>query len=333
MALNAATDLSDWILSTLKEIGSDFSSATNQRPEVVLEASGRLVLREAGLVYGYDDIKELEVRLKVARAPKIDLVLEANHYFSQPLSPSRLPRSRALALANLDIKQKFPFLDVGSHLFVTNGSMGSHYVVIRAGVVEPLLAALRRHSKQISSLMIADRSRILPLRTSMWGDGGWRRASTLQQIANRGALALLTVSLLATVAHIYSRHSAAIAELTSMIDTKKEVVGEIIERNKSRNQLMKLQQEARSSKLGLPPTAAILDNLTLMLPDTTWLTELNMTGPEVTFSGYSKDAASLIPTLNSSGAFRDAAFTSQVARVPGQTGERFTIRMIANASQ
>ncbi len=325
MALNAATDMSDWILSTLKEIALDFSSATNQRPEVVLEASGRLVLREAGFVYAFDDIIELEARLKAVHAPKIDLVLEANHYFSQPLSPSRLPRSRALALANLEIEQKFPFLDVGSHLFVSHGRLGSRYVVVRAGVVEPLLAVLRRHSKQISSLMIADRSRILPLRSSMWGGGGWRSPSTLKQIANRGAPALLAVFLLATIAHIYSRQSAAISELTGLIDTKKEIVGEIIERSKSRSQLIKLQQEARSSKLGLPTTAAVLDNLTLLLPDTTWLTELNMSGSEVTFSGYSKDAASLIPTLNSSGVFRDAAFTSQVARVPGQTGELYEI--------
>lgn len=73
------------------------------------------------------------------------------------------------------------------------------------------------------------------------------------------------------------------------------------------------------------PLVVLLDDLTRLVPDGTWLTALNFDGTRVTFSGHGSDSPKLIETLDKSPAFTDVNFAAATQRDPDGNGETFSI--------
>lgn len=67
----------------------------------------------------------------------------------------------------------------------------------------------------------------------------------------------------------------------------------------------------------------LINELTRLLPDDTWITRLEINGPEVHIQGQSAAAATLIPLLESSDNLRNARFRSPVTQEPRSQNERF----------
>jgi Tfp pilus assembly protein PilN len=70
----------------------------------------------------------------------------------------------------------------------------------------------------------------------------------------------------------------------------------------------------------------MLQQLTNLLPDGTWLQELNISEDTVDINGYSNHAAGLVPALEKSPYFTQAEFTAPITR-DNQNREVFRIRM------
>jgi general secretion pathway protein L len=70
----------------------------------------------------------------------------------------------------------------------------------------------------------------------------------------------------------------------------------------------------------------MLQQLTKLLPDGTWLQELNITEDTVDINGYSNHAADLVPPLENSPYFTQVEFTAPITR-DNQNREIFRIRM------
>lgn len=91
--------------------------------------------------------------------------------------------------------------------------------------------------------------------------------------------------------------------------------------------------DALRARVAASPSALdTLEALSLGLPDTAWLEDLRLTGDQLQISGYSDDAAALLPTLEEAPAieraeFRGASTRTSVKLPDGQTREvdRFTI--------
>jgi general secretion pathway protein L len=67
----------------------------------------------------------------------------------------------------------------------------------------------------------------------------------------------------------------------------------------------------------------IMDEVTRILPDDTWITRLDIKGSELQLQGQSSSAAALIPLIESSTLLQDPAFRSPVTQVPRSDAERF----------
>lgn len=76
---------------------------------------------------------------------------------------------------------------------------------------------------------------------------------------------------------------------------------------------------------GGPWAVEMLERLSEALPDDTHLTELSLEGNRVRISGISAQAAELVPLLEKSGHFRNAAFYAPTMRIPGTATDRFSI--------
>jgi general secretion pathway protein L len=74
-----------------------------------------------------------------------------------------------------------------------------------------------------------------------------------------------------------------------------------------------------------PATVIVLEALSQILPDHTYVTELRVEGNKVQVVGVTQDAPGLIPLIEQSPHFKGATFFAPTTRSPSDPGERFHI--------
>jgi general secretion pathway protein L len=75
----------------------------------------------------------------------------------------------------------------------------------------------------------------------------------------------------------------------------------------------------------IPSSVIVIEALSQILPDHTYLTELRIIGDRVQIVGVSRDAPSLIRLIEQSSHFTRATFFAPTTRSPGEPGEHFNI--------
>ena len=78
-------------------------------------------------------------------------------------------------------------------------------------------------------------------------------------------------------------------------------------------------------KYETPASIIVLEALSQVLPDHTYVTELHLAGGKLQISGITRDAPSLIPLIEQSPHFTRATFYAPTTRAPSDPGERFHI--------
>jgi general secretion pathway protein L len=76
---------------------------------------------------------------------------------------------------------------------------------------------------------------------------------------------------------------------------------------------------------GATPLIVLLEALSALLPDESWLTELHLSHAGIELSGYAQDAAALIPLIERSPYFTDVKFRANLVRDPQLREDRFQI--------
>lgn len=124
-----------------------------------------------------------------------------------------------------------------------------------------------------------------------------------------------------------ARHQAALAELQS------ETAGLKVEAKSVRDMTTKYRSTASAIasfnqlRRETVSRVAILEELTRLLPDSAWVTDIKISGVTVDISGLAASASALVPILEKSPLFVDATSTSALTFDPLQDKERFGIRV------
>jgi general secretion pathway protein L len=192
-------------------------------------------------------------------------------------------------------------------------------------IVDEALAVAKRLGIDATCVEAAGADRSETVSPNLLGKQARRNALSASGIALVG-LALLTLLLgAASIAvPLYRAHLA--------VDTLAVTVADL-KRDADESQALQKQIEGQLGESGFlagrkrsaPVISEILDGLTRLLPDETWLTELRVRGNEIEITGLSLSASSVIGLIDRSPDFANPSFRSPVMQDQRTSHEQFNI--------
>jgi general secretion pathway protein L len=166
-----------------------------------------------------------------------------------------------------------------------------------------------------------------PEQVNLLATGGGRRGSRLQRVLNAAliALALALAAVLAALP-LWEKHQSLRA-----LESALEVAGREAQAARTlRAEIHRLSADASflaEKRRAAPLVLTILDELTRLLPDDTWVNTLRLRDGGVELNGHAQASAALIPLLDASPLFGNVRFLSPVTRDRLADDERFHLAM------
>ncbi|MER9934318.1 PilN domain-containing protein [Mesorhizobium sp. M0088] len=261
------------------------------------------------------------------KRPTFDIRIQPGLFLTRQLATRRLPLRQARDMAELDLLASTPLDPAQVHVvFTTHVREDCAYHVVKVKTLAGVLDAVRRVGGSVRCLSLSQPESALradPLSlAAIWSlNARDRRGRT----AWGAACSVLAGAMLVTFAHAHWRSWQAGAELDARIaDAQvlaKAARTSLQKRQAGIEQIEKIRQEKNTTA----SLVRVWAELTHLLPDTAWLTDLSAKGDDLTISGFSTSAAELIKPLDASPLFSAPEFAAPVVKVPGQDGEHFTI--------
>jgi general secretion pathway protein L len=115
-------------------------------------------------------------------------------------------------------------------------------------------------------------------------------------------------------------------ELAHRISVARSAAGAL--RTSRSGSATKSERALDQRKHDAPSSVLILETLSKILPDQTYVTELRLEGTKVRLTGVTRDAPSLIGLIEQSGHFTRATFFAPTTRAPSAAGDRFHIEAV-----
>jgi general secretion pathway protein L len=198
--------------------------------------------------------------------------------------------------------------------------------VVARKLVDPLLGLLRRWGLEASALEAGDRTNLLPAaqRGNARGSAGW---------ANKALAGCAALLLVAALALPFVQKAQSVARLEQELeDVRKEALA-AEQARKALEQLAAEENALVQRRRQRPAAIQVVQEITRLLPDSTWLNQLELTGTRVKIRGESSNASELVTSIEKSGVFKGAAFDGSVTRDPRTERERFAISATAQPQE
>ena len=334
-------DFRDWWLDELRGmLPAAMRGDRRKRPDYIVSVNKTLAhirqpangnIAEASLRDLPEELGRL-VRLdSKAKRPLVELVLEPGRYLERQLGPFRLPKRRAQNMAALDIQSSTPLDPEDAIPLFARGDQdtaGHRYFIVKRQVLEPLIAAIEGAGARVAAVAALDGAETTELDPESYRrlTRHMRRDGLSDGLLKAGIVACL-VGVTVTFAHAQWRYTSASHQLDRTIDALNVDVKAVRALSEERKQQIQRIESVRAQKEQAVPLVRIWEEMTRVIPDDTWISDLSVNGDKVTFTGLSRSAAGLIATLDASPLFTGPTFTAPVAKALGVAGERFTIEM------
>ncbi|CCV09520.1 conserved hypothetical protein [Mesorhizobium metallidurans STM 2683] len=261
------------------------------------------------------------------KRPTFDVLIHPGLFLTRQLAARRLPLRQARTMAELDLLASTPIDPAQVHIvFADHVDQDCFYHVVKTKTLAAVLEAVRRVGGKVGSLSLAEADRTRQAdQISLAAIRPPRARDRHARIAWTAACSMLLATVFVTFGHAQWRVWQAGSELDARIADAQ------VEAKAARASLQNRQagiekvERIRNEKKTSASLVRIWTELTRLLPDTAWLTDLSSKGDELTITGFSTSAAELIEPLDASPLFAAPEFAAPVVKVPGQDGERFTI--------
>ncbi|SFV36982.1 PilN domain-containing protein [Hyphomicrobium facile] len=234
-------------------------------------------------------------------------------------------------LLSLDLERSTPFKqnDVYTAYTVDQSQSGGWKQSVRQYIIKKTLVDALRSDIEALGLKVTavacsnEAGSIVPI--NFLEEPSRSAGARIKLLIGLAGLALL---LAAAGAYIdIARHQAALAELqseTASLKVEAKSVRDMTTKYRSTASAIASFNQLRRESVS---RVAILEELTRLLPDSAWVTDIKISGVTVDISGLAASASALVPILEKSPLFVDATSTSALTFDPLQDKERFGIRV------
>ncbi len=150
------------------------------------------------------------------------------------------------------------------------------------------------------------------------------------QAADQRRIRRFLVLLLVGAGALGAVSASASAVIGGMIETQRDdLTRRIAERRAAiqpgRDATSEAALDLQRHKHETPSSVIVIEALSRLLPDDTYLTELRILGDKMQIAGVTRDAPSLIRLIEQTSHFSHATFFAPTTRSPSEQGERFSI--------
>lgn len=308
-------------------------SVEDEGTRVIAERGGRCETLARVAPFEEGGAAALAPILAARRGQPVGLRLSSRNCFGRTVELPAQAEAEYARILSLDLERTTPFraADVlGAHYPLpgqpaARGRTAIRHVIVKRGTVDPLLSALRGQG-------------IEPAFADCWDEDG-RQPLPLDFLAATRALdkprrnlapaiaAMLGLLAVSAAAILVVRHQSALDELsarTAQARAKAAAVRQHVEASQAVSAQIAAMNTLVRARL---PAARIIEELTALLPDSAYVSDLRIDGDLVEFTGFAKSAASLVPLLTKSPLFAEAGLASPVVLDNAEDKERFSIRL------
>lgn len=203
-----------------------------------------------------------------------------------------------------------------------SGTIDLRLLVSPRPAVDELLTALQRVGLRPGIVSAkADSERLYDINLLPRAHARKGRAAT--RWLNSGLAATALVLLASVIAIPLFQKQQQVAELEPKVAAAMKAAQEGSRLKRNIELITRGSAELIARKEVRPTTIAIIDEMSRILPDNTWLSRIDIAGDEIQIQGQSETAASLISLIEESPALENARFRSPLTQIPQTDAERF----------
>lgn len=245
-------------------------------------------------------------------------------------------RSDIAKVLDLELERTTPFRhsDIYTAHFIDeedtgeNGNLAVHQVIVKRETVDRAVECLADEglSAHFADCWNHEKTAALPidlLAPSQTGHsastGGDTRVATL---------AVLSIALAAiAIGVLFARYENALNEVSAATTIARNEAGKI-RQIVSHSQALSAQTETlKRLHRNRVHSVKILEELSVIIPDTVWLSDMRLDAGAIELTGYADSAAPLIPLLENSALFDQAVLTAPVMLDTRRDKERFSLKV------
>jgi general secretion pathway protein L len=309
-------------------------SVERPRFRLLLEKAGRSEPLADAVEAGEAGLIELASRIKARPELPVGLRFGPQDCYVRGLELPAQAEADFGRILDLDMERTTPFraADVLTDYCITPGAAAPHgkravrHVIVKRKTIDPLMEGLRDLGIEpaFADCWSEDRRSALPvnLLADARREGQWRSPGMLPAMA--GLLVVLAVGAIAIPIIRHKNALDALSTQTAAARSEAATVRQAVEASQAASAQIAAMGRLLQARI---PLARIMEELTVVMPDSAWVSDLRIDGDVVEFTGFAKSAASLVAPLENSPLFMQASLTSPVVLDSSEDKERFSMRL------
>lgn len=257
--------------------------------------------------------------------------------FSRSLQIPAAAVADASALAAIDLERATPFrsVDVLTAVLIERtgeamrGTLALRQLVLKRDTVRPLMASLAKRGLQAEFIdcWTADRSAALPVDFLAADRPALGNVPRPHRLLNRALAAAALLGLFTTLGLVLVKHANARTLLDLETKAARQSAAGVGDRIVRAEGAMADVERLRALMARRPLAVGVLDDVTRLLPDGAYLTELSLEGDQLDLTGFAVSAAPLLELFERSLQFTDARFSAPFRFDQREERERFSMRV------
>lgn len=298
------------------------------------EKAGRTVALEDGVQVPVDAAYLGGMAAKWGMLAAVTVRVPLSSCFVRDIAIPRAAQSRAAEIVELDLERTTPFprQEVLSGWFIPDdqpdpSNLNVRQVVLKRNRLADLLERIATAGLPVKSVQpVATDGTVLPVNLLTPAES---KPAPASRLTARLAVAVVAIAGLLLTAGTISKIinlEAALADAEEQVQKATSETQAIRKKMTDARAESALIRMPRTRKLGTVPIVAIIEELTQILPQGTWLTDLRIEDINGQIDGHSTNASELITLLARSPLFSNVTFASPVTRDQQRNIERFQIR-------